>query len=88
MRECPRADTEPDKETRAYKTIRELEERRNRAERLYERELELCESVQELTQSQTKKPERTRQYHSWRRGVTKLNDFTRGNQSCARVYKS
>ena len=40
MQECPRADPEPDEETRAYKTIRELEERRNRAERLYEREPE------------------------------------------------
>ena len=64
MRECTRADPEPDKETRAYDTIRELKERCKRAKRVYEREREVPESVRELTQSQTKKPERTKQYES------------------------
>ena len=64
MRECTRADPEPDEETRAYDTIRELKERCKRAKWVYEREREVCESVLELTQSQMKKPERTTQYEN------------------------
>ena len=64
MRECTRADPEPDVETRAYDTIRELKERCKRAKRAYEREREVPESVRELTKSQMKKPERTKQYES------------------------
>ena len=64
MRECTRAEPEPDEETRVYETIRELKERWKRAKQVYEKEREVCESVRELTQSQTKKPERTTQYES------------------------
>ena len=64
MRECTRADPEPDVETRVYDTIGELKERYKRAKRAYERVREVPESVRELTKSQTKKPERTKQYKS------------------------
>ena len=64
MRECTRADPETDEENRAYDTIRELKERCKRAKRVYERKREVRESVRELTQSQTKNPERTKQYES------------------------
>ena len=62
--ECTRADPEPDEETKAYDTIRELKERCKRAKRVYKREREVPESVRELTQSKTKKPERTKQNES------------------------